>query len=289
MNRSRHSFFDTLDVFRECVLDWCSSRAIDTQKLQDCLAIYFDDYTGGDIPLENIADDSERTIARHVDDYVHARHPRHLYKRTPDRELETKGQKLMSELERSLINQAVIYMLPVPVTQLRFHPTRKWAFDLAFPSYKMAVEVDGGTFVNGRHNRGYGIENDCEKFNEAICLGWRVLRVTGAMVHNGKALEFMKRALQHLGYTHPIWAEEKIRAGRLQLGGSQFYQVSGRKVIRRSILERREEEHEIEYVLESQPTIGRSSFKEIQAERTELRRGSRIAKTKKGSIDKTRP
>lgn len=53
-----------------------------------------------------------------------------------------------------------------------FHPTRKWRFDFAFPSVKLAVEIDG----RGRHQTVAGTRADCEKMNEAIILGWRVLR-----------------------------------------------------------------------------------------------------------------
>ena len=34
-----------------------------------------------------------------------------------------------------------------------------------------------------------------EKYNEAACAGWTVLRVTGSMVHDGRALEYVRRAL----------------------------------------------------------------------------------------------
>lgn len=56
-------------------------------------------------------------------------------------------------------------------TQYRFHPERKWAFDLAFPSQKLAVEVDGEN-----HRRVFKVvRGDYEKLNEAVRLGWRVL------------------------------------------------------------------------------------------------------------------
>lgn len=56
------------------------------------------------------------------------------------------------------------------VREHRFHPERRWRFDFAFPSVKLAVEVDG------RYHRTHeGVRNDCEKGNEAIRLGWRVL------------------------------------------------------------------------------------------------------------------
>lgn len=67
---------------------------------------------------------------------------------------------------------------PEPVREYRFHPVRKWRFDFAWPSVRLAVEIHGGTFVAGRHNRGTGIQGDCEKNNAAVLAGWRVLAYT---------------------------------------------------------------------------------------------------------------
>jgi hypothetical protein len=67
---------------------------------------------------------------------------------------------------------------------------------LAWPAHRVAVEVDGGTWTNGRHVRGAGFERDAEKFNEALLLGWLPLRVTTAMVDDGRALELVRRALE---------------------------------------------------------------------------------------------
>lgn len=62
-----------------------------------------------------------------------------------------------------------------PVTEYRFHPTRKWRFDFAWPAFRVAVEIDGGAFAGGRHNTGLGSHNDKDKMNAAAALGWRVL------------------------------------------------------------------------------------------------------------------
>lgn len=45
--------------------------------------------------------------------------------------------------------------LPAPVAEYRFHETRKWRFDHAWPDRKLALEIDGGVWQNGggRHNR----------------------------------------------------------------------------------------------------------------------------------------
>lgn len=70
----------------------------------------------------------------------------------------------------------------------RFHPTRRWRFDFSWPEKRVAVEIEGGHWTGGRHVRGAGFEADCEKYLEAIVMGWRVLRVTGSLVKSGRAL-----------------------------------------------------------------------------------------------------
>lgn len=101
----------------------------------------------------------------------------------------------LSDLERSLVTQIVWLGLPEPSREFRFHDTRRWRFDLAWPDRKVACEVEGGTFVDGRHSRGRGFESDAEKYSEAAILGWLVVRATGDMVEDGRALALVERAL----------------------------------------------------------------------------------------------
>jgi very-short-patch-repair endonuclease len=70
--------------------------------------------------------------------------------------------------------------IPMPIREHKFHPTRKWRFDFAWPDQKIAIEVEGGLFLagGGRHNRGASMKGDMEKYNEAACFGWSVLRYT---------------------------------------------------------------------------------------------------------------
>jgi len=70
-----------------------------------------------------------------------------------------------------------------------------WRFDIAWPHAKLAVEVDGGGFVNGGHNRGAHMESDCAKLSTAVAMGWRVLRVTPRQVKDGRALKWVEAAL----------------------------------------------------------------------------------------------
>jgi hypothetical protein len=68
--------------------------------------------------------------------------------------------------------------LPAPVPEFRFAPPRRWRFDWALVEHKVAIEVQGGLFIQGRHSRGPALLKEHEKLNEAACLGWRVMFVT---------------------------------------------------------------------------------------------------------------
>jgi len=68
--------------------------------------------------------------------------------------------------------------IPAPERELVFAPPRKWRFDFAWPFNKIAVEIEGGAWIGGRHNRASGFIKDAEKYNNAALLGWRVLRYT---------------------------------------------------------------------------------------------------------------
>lgn len=71
---------------------------------------------------------------------------------------------------------------------------RRWRVDFLIGGW-LVVEVEGGHWVNGRHTRGLGFENDCEKYNELAIRGFRVLRVTGTHVRNGRALKWIDACL----------------------------------------------------------------------------------------------
>lgn len=86
--------------------------------------------------------------------------------------------------------------LPQPVEEHRFHPTRRWRLDFAWPEQRVALEVHGGVYRSGRHTRGQGFTRDREKMNEAQLLGWLVIEATTEQVRQGKAVEWVGRALE---------------------------------------------------------------------------------------------
>ena len=79
--------------------------------------------------------------------------------------------------------------------QYRFHPSRQWRADFAWPAQMLMLEVEGGTWSGGRHTRGPGFEQDCIKGAAALLAGWRVLHVTGDLIRSGMALSWVAQAL----------------------------------------------------------------------------------------------
>ena len=79
-------------------------------------------------------------------------------------------------------------------TEIRFAPPRRWRFDYLMGD-KLAVEVDGALWVRGRHSRGGGMEADFEKLNEAVVMGYRVLRFSTGQVKSGLAIDTIKRVI----------------------------------------------------------------------------------------------
>ena len=80
--------------------------------------------------------------------------------------------------------------------EYRFDTVRKWRFDYAWPSQRVAVEIDGGQWApnGGRHSR----DSDREKLNHAAAQGWRVLRFSTQQLDRDPqgCVELLRRALQ---------------------------------------------------------------------------------------------
>lgn len=105
-----------------------------------------------------------------------------------------------------LIWQLEVAGAPTPVAEFCFHNTRKWRADLAWPALLLLVEYEGAVYLNGRHTRGAGYEEDCAKYNAATLLGYRLLRFTDRMVNEGRALSDILRIItiqQKDGFRRP--------------------------------------------------------------------------------------
>jgi len=87
------------------------------------------------------------------------------------------------------------HQIAVPQAEYRFHPTRKWRLDFAWPSQRVAMEIDGGAFIGGRHMRGTGWLKDAEKRRELAAMGWKLLPVAPREVRTGVWVVPLMRAL----------------------------------------------------------------------------------------------
>ena len=95
---------------------------------------------------------------------------------------------MQSQWEALFECQLKAYKIPY-VKEFRFHDERRWRCDFALIEDKILIEIEGGIWKNGRHTRGGGFENDCEKYNEAVIRNYKILRFTPKHVKTGKAIE----------------------------------------------------------------------------------------------------
>ena len=80
--------------------------------------------------------------------------------------------------------------------EYRFAPPRQYRIDIAFVLQQLAVEVDGGIFTGGRHVRGAGVLQDCEKTSLLAIHDWRLIRVAPTHIKSGEALTWIELALR---------------------------------------------------------------------------------------------
>ena len=104
---------------------------------------------------------------------------------------------MTSSLEITLLHLIREDGLPEPLLEYQFAKEigRKWRADFAWPDSFVMAEAEGGVWTQGRHVRGQGFIDDCEKYNTAALLGWVVLRFPPCMIANGIAVKMIRRAL----------------------------------------------------------------------------------------------
>ena len=88
-----------------------------------------------------------------------------------------RGPKPPSRLEKRFVTLWQAASGPPLEREFRFHEKRKWRADFAHLPSRTLIEIEGGIYVNGRHNRGAGFAADLEKYLEAGLAGWRVIRL----------------------------------------------------------------------------------------------------------------
>jgi len=94
--------------------------------------------------------------------------------------------------------------IPEPVREYIFHKKRQWRSDFVWPGYGLAVEIEGGSWINGGHNRGKGFNKDIEKYNSLTMYGFQLLRFTPQQVESGHALLLIEEWFKENGRQEPI-------------------------------------------------------------------------------------
>lgn len=96
------------------------------------------------------------------------------------------------DIEDLFEQQILDAKLPLVTREFKFHPTRRWRADFCFVRPKIICEIMGGVWSHGAHVRPLGYEGDCEKMNNAVILGYKVMYFTSKMVKDGRAIEWLK-------------------------------------------------------------------------------------------------
>lgn len=94
--------------------------------------------------------------------------------------------------------------LPLPECQYRWHETRQFRADFAYPGMKVLVEVQGGIYANksgesGRHTTGIGYEADRARSNLAQRCGWMILEYGPKAIASGEAAKEIREVLIERG------------------------------------------------------------------------------------------
>jgi hypothetical protein len=110
------------------------------------------------------------------------------------------GSKLEDEFLWFLMTNG--FPLPKPQQELSpdITPKRKWKVDFVFDlpdREKLHVEIQGGTWIRGRHSTGKGARSDSQKLNYAACLGRRTLYITSDMIRDKTAFDWIYLVLHH--------------------------------------------------------------------------------------------
>lgn len=121
-------------------------------------------------------------------------------------------QKIKAQNSDFFFDLIISSGLPKPEQELRFHHTRRWRFDYAWPELMLAVEVEGGIFTHrrgtfvdkkgkvrkkqSRHLTIKGFEEDAIKYANAEILGWHVMRFSTRQCKNGVAIDLIKEYIE---------------------------------------------------------------------------------------------
>lgn len=93
----------------------------------------------------------------------------------------TTKTKLSNAGKNQLENPFAQYLTFMNIQYVRqFKPVkdRRYQCDFFLPQFNVIIEIEGGQWINGRHQRGIGFKNDMEKYNLLTMMNYRLIRLT---------------------------------------------------------------------------------------------------------------
>lgn len=115
----------------------------------------------------------------------------------PKAERPTPAEKLSPEVLQLLLDQEICDLgLPAATPEYEFAKDikRRWRIDRAWVTQRIALEIEGGIHMRGRHIRPAGFLSDMDKYNELALRGWLLVRISYDMIKDGRALALISRA-----------------------------------------------------------------------------------------------
>ena len=106
-------------------------------------------------------------------------------------------EKLPPEALQWVLDQAISDLgLPPPTPEYEFARDikRRWRIDRAWVALRIALEIEGGIHMRGRHIRPAGFLSDMDKYNELALRAWLLVRISYDMIRDGRALALIIRA-----------------------------------------------------------------------------------------------
>ncbi len=111
-----------------------------------------------------------------------------------------------SRWEKTFEFQLKYHEIPPHISQFKFHETRKWAVDFAWPNHRIIVEIEGGIWIKGGagHSHPISIERDIEKYNQVSLYGYRLFRFTDKEIRSGAAINLLKEVFKQEELNHAL-------------------------------------------------------------------------------------
>ncbi len=88
------------------------------------------------------------------------------------------------KITKEILPKLLKLMYPETIEEFKFCGDRKFRADFFIPSLNVLIEYEGIVGKQSRHTNIVGYSNDCDKYNLASILGYKVLRYTALNLDN---------------------------------------------------------------------------------------------------------